>query len=189
MDLFDLLDQRRSVPAMKLAAPGPDAAQLARMLRSAVRAPDHGKLTPWRLIVLEGDARIAFADRLAAIALADHPELPEAKRAKDHQRYEHAPLIIAVVATIDPTHPKVPAQEQLLSAGCVAYNLLFAAQAAGFAAQLLTGWAAYDTKVGDVLGLGTGERVIGFVYVGTPTLAAPERERPAIADKVTRWTP
>lgn len=188
MHALDLLNTRRSVPAMQLGEPGPDAAQLDALLAAALRVPDHGKLAPWRLILLEGEHRRAFGRRLAELGERTHPELPEAKRQKDRQRYEHAPLVIVVVARIDETRAKVPAQEQLLSAGCVAHNLLLGAHALGFAAQWLTGWAAYDRDAAGLLGLADDERVIGFVHIGSAATAAPERDRPALADKVTRWT-
>ena len=185
---LDFLNGRRSVPAMQLDEPGPDAAQLDALLAAALRVPDHGKLAPWRLILLDGENRRAFGRCLAELGERTHPELPEAKRLKDRQRYEHAPLVIVVVARIDEAHARIPAQEQLLSAGCVAHNLLLGAHALGFAAQWLTGWAAYDRNAASLLGLADDERVIGFVHVGSAMTTTPERERPALADKVTRWT-
>jgi nitroreductase len=189
MSAIDLLNARRSVPAMQLGEPGPNPDQLQALLASALRVPDHGKLAPWRLLLLEGESRREFGRRLAALNERKQPDLPESKRMKDRQRYEHAPLVVAVVARLTPDHPKVPEQEQLLSAGCVAYNLLLGAQAHGFGAQWLTGWAAYDADAAVLLGLAGDERVIGFVHIGTPAVAAPERERPAIGEKVSRWTP
>ena len=106
---------------------------------------------------------------------------------KDRERFNFAPLIVAVVARIDADHAKIPAQEQLLSAGCVAYNLLLGAQAQGFGAQWLTGWAAYDREVATLLGLAANERVIGFVHIGTAAEPAPARTRPGVADVVSEW--
>jgi len=105
----------------------------------------------------------------------------------DRERFDFAPLIIIVIARVDPSHPKVPEQEQLLSAGYVAYNLLLGAQALGFGAQILTGWAAYNREVAGLLALADNERVIAFVHVGTPREPAPERVRPALADVVSEW--
>ncbi|HET8898656.1 MAG TPA: nitroreductase [Rhodanobacteraceae bacterium] len=188
MNALDLLQQRHSIPAMQLGEPGPDAAELDRLLSAALRVPDHGKLTPWRLLLLAGEQRREFGRRLALMAIEKQPDLPETKRAKDRQRYEHAPLVIAVIAHIDTAHARIPAQEQLLSAGCVAYNLLLGAEALGFGAQWLTGWAAYDRDAATLLGLAENEHVIGFIHIGTPAMQPPDRERPAIADKVSRWT-
>lgn len=189
MDPLDLLDQRRSTPVRLLTAPGPDAAQLRRLLGAALRVPDHGRLAPFRIIALHGVAQARFAQELAAIHARVDPQAPAAALDKDRERYATAPLILVVVARIDATQTKVPPQEQLLSAGCVAHNLLLGAQALGFGAQWLTGWAAYDATVAALLGLAAHERVIGFVHVGTAREAVPERARPALADAVSDWAP
>lgn len=148
-----LLDTRRSVPAKQLGEPAPDEAELMRMLASAVRVPDHGKLTPWRFLAIRGDARRVLGDRLAARGLERDPDAGDAAVEKDRMRFSHAPLVIAVIAQLGP-HPKIPEQERLLSAGCVCFALLQAAQALGFGAQWLTGWPAYDAEVKRWLGLG-----------------------------------
>ena len=181
------LSTRRSIPARLLTAPGPDAAQRAWLLQQALRAPDHGVLAPWRLISLDGAAKLRFGERLAALALARDPALPEDKREKERSRYSYAPWVLVVVARIDATHPKIPAQEQLLSAGCVAHNLLLGAQALGYGAQWLTGWAAYDVEVAALLGLAADERVIGFVHLGSAVSEVAERARPDVIDKVSTW--
>ena len=186
---LDLLNRRRSVPALQLGQPGPDGAQLERLLTAAMRVPDHGKLTPWRFLVLEGEPRRELGRRLSELHLRKEPELPERKRMKDRERYEHAPLVVVVIAQLQPDHPKIPEQEQLLSAGCVAYNLLLGAQALGFAAQWLTGWAAYDRDAARLLGLDEHERVVSFIHIGTPMREMPERDRPALTDKMSHWTP
>jgi len=185
---LDFLDQRRSVPARQLGEPGPDAAQLERLLQAAVRVPDHGKLVPWRLLAIRGEARARLGRSLAGIHARQQPDVAPSVLDKDRERFNFAPLIVAVIARIEADHPKIPAQEQLLSAGCVAYNLLLGAQALGFGAQWLTGWAAYDDEVARLLGLGANERVIAFVHVGTAKEPAPERARPAIADVWSEWT-
>ena len=184
---LDLLENRRSTPSRQLGAPGPDAAQLDRLLHAAVRVPDHGKLVPFRLIALQGDARSRFGNAIADIHARVDPDVSPSKLDKDRTRYEDAPLVLVVVARIDEHDSKVPAQEQLLSAGCVAYNLLLGAQALGFGAQWLTGWAAYDREVTALLGLAADERVIAFVHIGTPKEDAPERTRPALADVFSIW--
>lgn len=183
---FDL-DQRLSVPARQLGEPGPDAAQLEQLLRSAVRVPDHGKLVPWRLLLVRDAARARLGEQLAAIHQRRDPDVAPAVIEKNRERFRNAPLVVIVVARIEEDHPKIPPQEQLLSAGCVAFNLLIAAQALGFGAQWLTGWAAYDRDVARLLGLSAGERVIGFVHVGSVREAVPERVRPELADVVSEW--
>jgi nitroreductase len=185
---LDVLNQRRSVPSRQLGEPGPNQEQLRQLLSAAIRVPDHGKLVPWRLVVIRGDARARLGDALAAIHLRNEPGAPPSVIEKDRDRFNFAPLIVAVVARIEPDHPKIPAQEQLLSAGSVAYNLLLGAQALGFGAQWLTGWAAYDREAATLLGLAANERVIGFVHIGTAREAAPERTRPALESVLSEWS-
>ena len=186
--LLQGLDARRSVPSKQLGEPGPDRATLLRMLASAVRVPDHGKLVPFRFIHLHGDARHALGDRLAARTRALDPHVPDAAVEKDRGRFSSAPDIVTVVARLTPGH-KVPEQEQLLTAGSVCFALLQAAQAFGFGAQWLTGWMAYDAQVAQWLGLVEDERIVGFIHIGTPRLQAPERERPDPALLLTEWDP
>ncbi|MBZ0223639.1 MAG: nitroreductase [Dokdonella sp.] len=187
VDLLDLLNARRSTPSRLLGEPGPTPTELQRLLQSAVRVPDHGRLDPFRLIALDGAARARFGEALARIHARVDPATPDAALDKDRKRYLDAPLILVVVARIDEHHAKVPAQEQLLSAGCVGYNLLLGAQALGYGAQMLTGWAAYDRDVAALLGLAENERVVMFVHIGTPREEAPERARPAVADLLSHW--
>ena len=184
---LDVLNARRSVPSRQLGEPGPDAEQLRRLLATAIRVPDHGKLVPWRLLLIRGDARAKLGAALAAMHLRHEPDAPPAVIEKDRNRFSYAPLIVAVVARIEADHPKIPAQEQLLSAGLVAYNLLLGAQALGFGAQWLTGWAAYDREAAELLGLAANERVVAFVHVGTAREAAPERTRPALESVLSEW--
>lgn len=187
-DPLHVLDTRRSVPSKQLGEPGPDHATLLRMLASAVRVPDHGKLVPFRFIRLQGEARHALGDLLAARTLHLQPDAADAVVEKDRARFSHAPVIVTVVARLTPGH-KVPEQEQLLTAGSVCFALLQAAQALGFGAQWLTGWMAYDDAVAATLGLSADERIAGFIHIGTPKMEAPERERPDPALLLTDWTP
>lgn len=187
-DALHVLNERRSVPARQLGEPGPDDATLRALLTAAIRVPDHGKRTPWRLLTLQGDAKLAFGRRLLELMTRNQPDLSESKRLKEEQRYSHAPLVVAVIARLRDDE-KIPRQEQLLSAGCVAYNLLLGAQALGFGAQWLTGWAAYDPDAAALLGLAEGECVVGFVHIGSAAMDVPERERPPLADIVSAWTP
>jgi nitroreductase len=186
-DPLHSLLERHSVPSRQLQAPGPDAEEQARLFAAAIRVPDHGKLTPWRLITLQGEAKQAFGERLLELALRKDPDLPPARREKESLRYSFAPLVVAVIARV--REGRIPEQEQILSAGCVAYNLLLGAQALGYGAQWLTGWAAYDRDAAALLGLAGHERVIGFVHIGTPRLEVPERDRPPVDTLVSDWTP
>ncbi|GAA0256424.1 nitroreductase family protein [Rhodanobacter caeni] len=181
-----LLQQRHSVPAPQLGEPAPDEATLRALLQAAIRVPDHGKLVPFRLIRLQGEAKLRFGEKLVALSLARQPDISDAKLDKDRRRYLFAPLVIVVVACLD-TQAKVPVIEQQLSAGCVAHNLLLGAYALGFGAQWLTGWAAYDRDVAAILGLADNEQVIGFVHIGTPQVDVADRDRPALDDLLSTW--
>jgi len=180
------LDARRSVPAKQLGEPGPDPDTLLRMLASAVRVPDHGKLVPYRFLRIAGDARHSLGAFLAERSQQREPQVAQAQLDKDRQRFSHAPVIITVVASPRPS-PKVPEQEQLMTAGCVCFALLQAAQALGFGAQWLTAWMAFDPAVHAHLGLAEGERIAGFIHIGTPKTAAPERDRPDPAALLQDW--
>lgn len=186
-EALSALDARRSVPAKQLDAPGPDDATLLRMLQSASRVPDHGKRVPFRFLRIAGDARDALGVHLAARALALDPGAGEGALDKDRRRFSHAPLVITVVAVLDPEDTKIPEVERLLTAGSVCFALLQAAQALGFGGSWLTGWPAYDDEILALLGLGPNERVAGFIHIGTPRIEAPERDRPDPAALLTDW--
>lgn len=181
------LDARRSVPARQLGAPGPDHATLLRMLRSAVRVPDHGKRVPFRFLRIAGDDRHALGDRVAARASARDPDIGEGALEKERKRFSHAPLVLAVIAVLDPDDTKIPELERLLTAGSVCFALLQAAQAMGFGASWLSGWPAYDEEIMGLLGLGAHERIAGYIHIGMPRIEAPERERPDPAVLLTDW--
>jgi nitroreductase len=185
---LSLLQQRHSVPSRQLGEPAPNEATLHALLDAAIRVPDHGKLVPFRLIRLQGEARLQFGERLADIAMRNGPDLSGPKLEKECLRYTFAPLVLVVVACIN-ADSKVPAIEQMLSAGCVAHNLLLGCFALGFGAQWLTGWAAYDVEVAKVLALKGSEHVVGFIHIGTPQIDVPDRDRPDLAGLLSTWTP
>lgn len=187
--LLAALDARRSVPAKQLSEPGPTPDELRRMLAAAVRVPDHGRRVPFRFLSIAGEARHALGEAVAARGLALRPDAGEAAVAKDRARFSHAPLVVAVVAVLDPADGAIPEQERLLSAGCTCFALLQAAQGLGFGATWLTGWPAYDPEVRALLGLGADERIVGFVHIGTPRMEPPVRARPEPADLLREWTP
>lgn len=186
--LLQLLEQRRSTPSRLLGTPGPDEAQLLRMLATAVRVPDHGRLTPWRFLRIRGDARLALGERLAEVYRREHPDAPDAAIEKERTRFGCAPVVVAVVARIARGH-KIPEIEQRLSGGCVCFQLLQAAQALGYGAQWLTGWAAYHPEIHAVLGLAQDEDIAGFIHIGTPTADIDERERPDARALLSDWRP
>ena len=185
MNSLDFLQSRRSVPSRQLGEPGPSKQQRDELFAAAVRVPDHGKLTPWRLVVIEREAKSRLGERLAQIHLRKEPNLADSQLQKDRDRFSFAPLIVAVIARIDEHDSKVPAQEQLLSAGCVAYNLLLGAQALGFGAQWLTGWSCYDRDAAALFDAAENEHLIAYIHIGTVKEEAPERTRPALADIVS----
>lgn len=184
--LRDYLLTRRSVGIAFLREPGPTAEELQDILTIGVRVPDHGKITPWRLVVIEGEARVQAGEKLAEIARSKNPELDDASLEIERQRFLPAPLTIGVISS-PKEHPKVPELEQLLSAGNVAFNLLHAAHALGFAASWVTRWYAFDAAAAAMLGARDGERFVGFVHIGTPTAVIEDRPRPALADIVSYW--
>lgn len=179
---LEFLLTRRSRPAKTLHAPAPGRAALEPILTAALRVPDHGKLEPWRLIVLERGAleRLATLAAVRAAALG----LPEDRAAKGISQFADSPLAVAVVSA-PVESDKVPQIEQVLSAGAVALSLVNAALAAGWGAAWLTGWPCHDGGfLTEGLALRPGESVVGFVHIGTESAAPPERPRPDIAAKV-----
>ena len=184
--LRDYLLTRRSVGIGFLKEPGPTPDELAQILTIGTRVPDHGKITPWRLVVIEGAARLEAGEKLAEIAARNNPGLDEASLDIERGRFLPAPVTIGVISS-PKEHPKVPEFEQLLSAGNVAFNLLHAAHALGFGASWVTRWYAFDAEAAAMLGARDGERFVGFVHIGTPTAAIEDRPRPALDDIVSRW--
>lgn len=179
-----LLTRRRSTAAIGLAEPGPDAAQVKQLLQIAGRVPDHGKLSPWRFILFDGEERQSFGNILGKIFAATHSDVDAEQIRLEQDRFLRAPLIITVISTVLEKH-KIPVWEQELSAGAVCQNLLIAASAMGFGAQWLTEWYAYDPDVKDLLGLRSGERIAGFIYIGTASEHPVERQRPQ--PDIGRW--
>ena len=185
-EALQLLRTRRSVKAIELGGPAPSPAEIDTLLSIASHVPDHGKLTPWRFIIFEGEARKAIGEKIAAIFQAEHPEATADQVEFERKRLARAPLVVAVVSRAAP-HVKIPEWEQVLSAGAAAMSLVFAAHALGFAANWITEWYAYDRRVLDALGLQANERIAGFVHIGKPARAPEERPRPPLADIVTRY--
>jgi nitroreductase len=185
-DALELLKTRRSFKAAELSGPPPSAAEIETLLTVASRVPDHGKLTPWRFIVFEGEARRAAG---AAIVTAFHGKYPNAKPEQaeaERERLARAPLVIAVVSRAAP-HVKIPEWEQVLSAGAAAMNLVLAAHALGYGASWITEWYAYDRGVLDALGLEPHEKIAGFVHIGRPPGVPDDRPRPPLAEIATRF--
>lgn len=185
-DALHLFKTRRSLAPHKMIAPGPSAEQIDAILGVATRVPDHGKLTPWRFIVFEGEGR-ARADAIIAQVFKQKNPDADAERVKlESGKLSRAPVVIAVVSKAAP-HVKIPEWEQVLSAGAVTMNLVWAANALGFTTAWLTEWYAFDRDVLDAFGLGSHEKIAGFVHIGTRGEPADDRPRPALADVVMRF--
>ncbi|MFW2544304.1 nitroreductase family protein [Primorskyibacter sp. 2E107] len=181
---LDFLLTRRSRPAKTLKGPGPDRAALLPILTAAARTPDHGKLEPWRFIVLEGAAmqRMAQEIRRAGVRLGKD----EADIVKAAQAYETSPLCVAVVEVQKPSD-KIPPIEQTYSAGAACLALLNAALASGWGANWLSGWASHDRDfLSEALGLAEHESLAGLIHIGTEGATPPERPRPDLG-AITTW--
>ncbi len=182
-----LLATRRSGKPRDMVAPGPDEAVLDAILRAAIRVPDHGKLAPWRFVVVGADQRDALA-RLLVDAYRD--EKPEAGRLEldaMEQFARQAPTLV-VVLSAPASASAIPLWEQELSAGAACMNLLTAVHAHGFVGGWLTGWPAYSPAVRNAFG-SERERIAGFIFIGTASRALEERPRPDPATVISRWTP
>ena len=164
MDAMTLLNHRNSEP--KLSKPGPDREALLQILSAAARAPDHGRLRPWRFLLIEGKARYRLGELFASALRARRPDVSPEELKKTDEAPLRAPIIITVIARVQ-DHPKVPKLEQILSAGCAAHGILLAAQALGFGAIWRTGDNSYDPHVKAGLGLSENEEIIGYMYVGS----------------------
>ena len=180
-----LLRSRRSARPRDLVEPGPDAGQLRDILSLAMRVPDHGKLGPWRFVVMEGDARDRAGEAIAGVIAADEG-VDEVRLAAARNHFKRASAVVMVVSTAAP-HPKIPEWEQQLSSGAVCFAMLVSAHALGYAASWLTEWYAYDRQVLDALGLKPNERIAGFVHIGRPEKPADDRPRPPLNEIVTRY--
>jgi nitroreductase len=186
--LVDYLKTRRTIPSLQLSEPGPGESTLREMLSIAARVPDHGKLAPWRFIMLPRTSREDVVKGLVRIAAHAVNEKEQRIRAEKARAFAEAPLVVAVVSAPIVDHPKIPLWEQQLSAAAVCLNLLHAAYAYGFAAQWLTGWFAYDDEAMRWFGLRPGERIAGFLHIGTATAPPAERDRPDLDRIVTEWS-
>lgn len=184
MDALDALLNRVSVP--RLVEPAPDTAQREMLFRAALRAPDHGQLRPWRFLTVEGPARERMGELFAdAVQVADAQASPEAL-SKARGMPLRAPLLVVVIACVQ-AHPKVPAIEQVIAAGCAAHGMLLAAHAQGIGAFWRTGDMAYNAHVGKGLGLAEGEQIIAYMYLGTPVRELRRAPELALEPFVSAW--
>jgi nitroreductase len=184
MQAIDALLQRRS--AKSLGAPAPDVGALDLILASAAAAPDHGKLRPWRFIVIQGDSLGRFGDLLAAHLRRQHPNSSEEALQRERGKAFRAPMILVVAAICTPGG-KVPVIEQVLSAGAAAQNVMLAAHALGFNSMWKTGGPAFDEEVKKSLGLEAKDAIVGFMYLGTEVSKPDWAPRPPFRDLVRHW--
>jgi len=184
MDAMELLLTRYS--AAKLGMPPPSETAVQAILEAAARAPDHGRLQPWRLIVIEGDARRSLGEIFAESLARRDPEAGDQVLAREREKALRAPFII-VVATRYERSAKIPLAEQTIAASCAAHGLMLAAFAQGLGVFWRTGEAASDEEVKAALGIGPGDLIIGFIYVGTDISGPPSRPRPAPPAFPDRW--
>lgn len=169
-----------------LTEPAPDGVALDQILEAGLRAPDHGKLRPWRFVLIRGPARQAWAETIIDALRAREPDAPQAAIDKQRNRVLGAPLIIALGAKLQHGH-KIPEIEQMLSVGAAAMNLLNAAHALGYGAIWLTG-ASADPAIVTAAGLEPGDRLAGFLFVGTAKSPPLSTRRPPLANHVIEWT-
>lgn len=183
---IDLLRTRRSVAVRLLAEPAPTGAELDTILTIASRVPDHGRLAPWRFIIIDRAGAARLGDVIAGAYASDNPDTPPERLEVERTRLTQAPLVVAIVSRARP-HEKIPEWEQILSTGAAAMNLVVAANALGYATNWLTQWYSFDRRVMDALGLAPEERLAGFVHIGTAVDRPADRERPALTEVVSRF--
>jgi nitroreductase len=186
--MIELLKMRRSVKPDLLVAPAPSASELDTILTIAARVPDHKKLAPWRFVVIAGTARERLGELAAEACRREEAEPPSHVRLDtERKRFTRAPLVIAVVSRVRETRG-APEWEQILSAGAACMNLCIAANALGYGSNWVTEWVSYSKTFCEGFGLAANERIAGFVHIGTASVKPDDRERPALADVVTRWS-
>lgn len=182
------LATRRSGRPREMVGPGPSEAELEAIVALALRTPDHGKLAPWRFVIVGKDQREAFATLLMKALDENDPGATPAHRAKALEFAHHGEALVVMLSAPVTGH-KIPVFEQELSAGAAAMNLLHAVHALGYVGGWITGWAAYDPTVRAAFAQGADERIVGFFFIGSPGRPLEERPRPDPGLVVRRWDP
>jgi nitroreductase len=186
-DLSDFLLNRRSVVVRAMQEPGPNEGDLEKILRTGMRVPDHGRLTPWRFIIIKGDAREKMGAILGEAFKKANPDCIDEQIEVETERFVRAPIVVAVASRTTPEH-KIPEWEQILSSGAACQNMLTAALSMGYAAQWITEWYAYNDDVKKALGFEATDKVAGFIYLGSMDEAPTDRNRPEYENIVSEWT-
>jgi nitroreductase len=185
---IDFLTTRRSTVARMMGDPGPNDDELRQIMEAGMRVPDHGRLTPWRFIVIRSDARDTIGGVIATSFKRNNPDAIQEQIEIEQERLTRAPIVIAVVSRVHREH-KIPVWEQILSSGAACQTMLIAAQSMGYAAQWLTEWYAYDSDVKKAIGAEADDEIAGFVYLGNPVGELTDRARPIYDDIVSEWSP
>src|SRR5689334_13339516 len=185
--ILSLLETRRSGKPRELVGPGPSAEEMERILTIAARVPDHGKLTPWRLVTVADDQRDALAAQLREALTAEDPTATPAHLDKEEEFAHYQGQLVVLISAPVENH-KIPVWEQQLSCGTVGMNLLLAAHALGYVAGWVTGWRAYSPRVNAAF-CDAGERIAGFIFIGHPARDLDDRPRPALSAVWRRWQP
>ena len=188
MDTMQSLISRVSVPPRLLGDPAPSGADFDEIMAAAMSAPDHGALTPWRFITIEGEARAKLGEVFVDALKKRDPDADGAAIEKERNRPMRSPMIVVAVAKIDETVANVPPIEQAVATGIAAYAIIVAAQAKGFGGILLTGKNAQDSNVKAELGLDETDEIVSFVYLGTPIKQVSEKRRPEASQFLSEWT-
>jgi nitroreductase len=188
MDALDAILSRRTVPQVKMGPPGPAPEELTRLLEAGAAAPDHGKLRPWRFLVVRGEARARLGELFAAAALEENPEASPAELEKQRTGPTRAPLLIVVTASLNRSQSKIPEIEQVTAAAAAAQNILLAAHAMGYAAKWSTGRNAYSASIKSGLGLQAGDYIVGVLYIGSYAAQQEPSPRPDISQVTIEWT-
>ena len=184
---LSLLETRRSAKPRDLVAPGPTAAEMEQILTIAARIPDHGKLSPWRFIIVADDQRDALEALLRKALSEENPDAGAAHHQKEQEFAHYSGQLVVLISAPVADH-KIPVWEQELSCGAAGMNLLLGAQALGYVPGWVTGWRTYSQRVREAF-CGAGELIAGFIFIGHPARPLEERERPPLAAICKRWEP
>ena len=184
-NILAFLKSRKSASAKAMSGPGPSSDQMAEILEIAVRVPDHGKLSPWRFVLIEGEGRARMGEGFAQVWAKNNPLHGAEILNFQRNQFLRAPTILIVVSTAA-DHGKIPVWEQQLSSAAVCYSAVLAATALGFDAQWQSDWVAYDEGAKALMGVGPHEQVAGIIYIGTSTIALEDRPRPDPSTLLTR---
>ncbi len=185
-ELIKYLSTRRSVPGEFLAEPGPTKEELGQIIEIGLRVPDHGKLNPWRLIVIAGENRRKAGEKLAQIALSNNPDFDDFSLKVERERFLPAPVTIGVLSS-PKEHIRIPEFEQLISAAAVALNLVHGANALGYGVHWVTRWFAYDQAAAKMLGAQEGEKFVAFIQMGSAGKRLEDKPKPDVEKLVSEW--